>query len=54
MKISESGQDEILNLKIQLGVYHTKSGRLLAEVEQLEKLSNVNDSDSVFHNWPAV
>lgn len=54
VKISESSQEGILNLKIQLGVYHTKSGRLLAEVEQLEKLSNLGDSNTVFHTWLAV
>ena len=54
VKVSESGQDRILNLKIQLGVYHTKSGRLLAEVEKLEKLPITENSMDVLQAWPVV
>ena len=36
--IRESDADSFLNMKIQLAVYNTDSGRLLAEVERFEKI----------------
>ena len=36
--VKESDTDSFLNLKVQLSVYNTDSGRLLAEVERFEKI----------------
>ncbi len=38
VKIRESDIDSILNLKLTIAVYHAKSGRLLSEIERLEKI----------------
>ena len=38
IKVRESDMDSILNLKVELAVYHSKSGRLLAEVERFMKI----------------
>ena len=38
VKIRESDTDSILNLKLYLTVYHTKSGRLLSETERLANI----------------
>ncbi|MDE0518573.1 MAG: hypothetical protein OXH36_03325 [Bdellovibrionales bacterium] len=38
IKVRESDMDSILNLKMELAVYHSKSGRLLAEVERFMKV----------------
>ncbi|MDE0119899.1 MAG: hypothetical protein OXM55_07835 [Bdellovibrionales bacterium] len=38
IKVRESDIDSILNLKVELAVYHSKSGRLLAEVERFMKI----------------
>lgn len=38
VKIRESDVDSILNLKLEIAVYHAKSGRLLSEIERLEKI----------------
>ena len=48
IKVRESDMESILNLKMELTVYHAKSGRTLASVERFEKIKK----DEAEHTRP--
>ena len=44
IKMRETGVDSILNLNTEMSIYNTESGRLLADVKHLKKVSKKNNS----------
>ena len=47
IKVRESDMDSILNLNVELAIYHSKSGRLLAEVERFAKIPVKEDKQEI-------
>ncbi len=43
VKLRESARESVFNLKIDMDIYHTETGRLLAEMERSEKINLQSD-----------